>query len=210
MRGQGPTGVKGISYTAAGNGVVGVCDNGAGAYGIWGSSSSGYAGYFSGKVYISGNLNVAGTLSKAAGSFKIDHPLDPANKYLYHSFVESPDMKNIYDGMVTTDGKGDATDALPDWFEALNQDFRYQLTPIGAFTQVMVSRKIKGNTFAIKTDKPDIEVSWQVTGIRHDAYAEAHRIPVEEAKIPSAQGTYLHPVEMGQPAAKHEDSKIIK
>ena len=50
-----------------------------------------------------GNVDVIGTLSKGGGSFKIDHPLDPANKYLYHSFVESPDMKNMYDGNVTTD-----------------------------------------------------------------------------------------------------------
>jgi hypothetical protein len=72
-------------------------------------------------------FDVDGNLSKAGGSFKIDHPLDPANKYLYHSFVESPDMKNIYEGNVTTDGSGLETVTLPDWFEALNRDSRYQL-----------------------------------------------------------------------------------
>jgi hypothetical protein len=56
-----------------------------------------------------GNVDVVGTLSKSGGSFTIDHPTDPANTYLSHSFVESPDMKNIYDGVVTTDGKGFAT-----------------------------------------------------------------------------------------------------
>jgi hypothetical protein len=40
--------------------------------------------------------------------FRIDHPLDPANKYLNHSAVESPDMKNIYDGVVTLDADGEA------------------------------------------------------------------------------------------------------
>ena len=64
-----------------------------------GESSSGYAGYFNGKV------NVTGTLTKAGGSFIIDHPLDPANKYLSHSFVESPDMKNIYDGIAVLDDR---------------------------------------------------------------------------------------------------------
>ena len=34
-------------------------------------------------------------MSKPGGSFKIDHPVDPACKYLYHSFVESPDMMNV-------------------------------------------------------------------------------------------------------------------
>ncbi|NQX33468.1 hypothetical protein [Herbiconiux sp. VKM Ac-2851] len=151
-------------------------------YGLFGSSASpqGYA------LYASGNARVTGTLSKSAGSFQIDHPLDPDNKWLSHSFVESPDMMNVYNGNVTTDAKGDATVTLPDYFEALNRDFRYQLTVIGGgFAQAIVSRKIAKNSFALKTDKPGIEVSWQVTGIRHDSYAEAHPIVVETAKTPA-------------------------
>ena len=140
-----------------------------------------------------GNVHVVGTLSKASGSFKIDHPLDPANKYLYHSFVESPDMMNIYNGNVVTDKRGLATIELPDWFEALNRDFRYQLTVIGQFAQAIVVQKVKNNHFTIKTSKPGVEVSWQVTGIRQDAYANAHRIRVEEVKPPAEQGHYLHP-----------------
>ncbi|MGH9844628.1 MAG: hypothetical protein ACREEM_38400 [Blastocatellia bacterium] len=71
---------------------------------------------------------MVGTLSKGGGSFKIDHPLDPENKYLYHSFVESPDMMNIYNGVVTLDETGQAEVELPDYFSALNRDFRYQFT----------------------------------------------------------------------------------
>ena len=41
-------------------------------------------------------------------------------------------MKNIYDGVVTLDVYGEAEVQLPAWFEALNTDFRYQLTAIGA------------------------------------------------------------------------------
>jgi trimeric autotransporter adhesin len=134
-----------------------------------------------------------GNLSKSGGSFKIDHPLDPANKYLYHSFVESPDMKNVYDGTIVTDGGGHATVALPDWFEALNSDFRYQLTVIGQFAHAIVASEVNHNTFAIRTDKPNVEVSWQVTGIRQDAWANAHRIPVEAEKDKADQGHYLHP-----------------
>jgi hypothetical protein len=144
-------------------------------------------------LHDNGNLTVVGTLSKGAGSFKIDHPQDPLNKYLYHSFVESPDMKNIYDGVVTTDGDGLATVELPQYFEALNRDFRYQLTAVGQFAQAIVSEKIAGNRFTIQTDKPGVEVSWQVTGIRQDAFAEKHRIPVEEAKPAGERGRYLHP-----------------
>ncbi len=143
---------------------------------------------------------VVGTLSKGGGSFMIDHPLDPANKYLYHSFVESPDMKNIYDGTTTTDGAGLATVTLPDWFETLNRDFRYQLTVIGQFAQAIVASKVANNQFRIQTDKPNVEVSWQVTGIRQDAFANANRIPVEVEKAPADRGRYLYPEAIGAPA----------
>ncbi len=145
-------------------------------------------------------VNVVGTLSKGGGSFKIDHPLDPANKYLYHSFVESPDMMNIYNGNATTDGDGLATVTLPDWFESLNRDFRYQLTVIGQFAQAIVASKVANNQFRIQTDKPNVEVSWQVTGIRQDAFANANRIPVEVEKAPADRGRYLYPEAIGQPA----------
>ena len=88
-----------------------------------------------------GDVSVSGTLTKGGGSFKIDHPLDPANKYLSHSFVESPDMMNIYNGNVTTDANGEATVALPAYFAALNRAFRYQLTVIGQFAQAIVATK---------------------------------------------------------------------
>jgi hypothetical protein len=144
-------------------------------------------------LHDNGNLAVVGTLSKGGGSFKIDHPLDPLNRFLQHSFVESPDMKNIYDGMVTTNAEGLAIVELPEWFEALNRDFRYQLTVVGEFAQAVVARKMADNRFTIRTDKPNVEVSWLVTGIRKDAFAEKHRIPVESAKPAAQRGSYLHP-----------------
>ncbi len=172
-----------------------------GTSGPWGYiGSSTYAGYFRGDVNIAGDLNVSGTVSKGGGSFKIDHPLDPANKYLYHSFVESPDMKNIYDGVVTLDANGEAVVQLPDWFQALNRDFRYQLTPIGnSCPDLYIAEKIANNRFKIAGGKPGLEVSWQVTGIRKDAFANAHRIQVEVEKRPEEKGKYLYPEELGYP-----------
>jgi hypothetical protein len=165
-------------------------------------SNGGNCPYFQvdgyGNVWVSGNLSVSGNVNKSSGNFKIDHPLDPANKYLYHSFVESPDMKNVYDGMVVLNKKGEAVVELPDYFEALNQDFRYQLTSIGRFMPLYIATEIKGNKFTIAGGKPGAKVSWQVTGIRHDAYAEAHRIQVEENKTGKERGTYMHP-ELFQP-----------
>jgi trimeric autotransporter adhesin len=151
-----------------------------------------------GTVEIYGNLQVDGSLAKNGGSFKIDDPIAPTEKYLYHSFVESPDMMNIYNGNITTDARGYATVEMPAWFEALNGDFRYQLTSVGVFSQAIVAEEIKDGKFRIRTTKPHVKVSWQVTGVRHDAWANAHRIPTEEDKPEDEQGQYMHPELFGQ------------
>jgi hypothetical protein len=191
-------GVYGESASSDGRGVRGYASASSGAnYGVYGNSNSpsGYAGYFSGRVH------VTGILSKGGGAFKIDHPLDSANQYLYHSFVESPDMKNIYDGVAVLDAQGEAEVQMPAWFEALNRDFRYQLTAVGAAMPTLyVAQEVQGNAFRIAGGAPGMKVSWQVTGIRQDAWANAHRIPVEEAKPAGERGLYLHPVELGQRA----------
>jgi len=194
--------ITGISY-----GVCGHAYDGATAYGIYGyagSATTNYAGYFAGDVH------VTGTLSKGGGSFKIDHPLDPENKYLQHSFVESPDMMNVYNGNIVTDAGGYATVTLPDYFGALNKDFRYQLTVIGSFAQAIIAEEITGNKFTIQTDKPHIKVSWQVTGIRQDKWAEANRIKVEVDKRPEDRGKYLHPEAYNLPVERSIDYENIK
>ena len=201
--GSGTVGVYGVS-TGANSGVYGTTSGGwalngygaAGGTGILTGSAGGWAAWFNGDV------NVDGNLSKNGGSFKIDHPLDPANKYLYHSFVESPDMMNIYNGNVTTNAAGEAVVTLPGWFETLNRDFRYQLTVMGQFAQAIVASEVANHQFSIKTDKPGVKVSWQVTGIRQDVWANAHRIPVEEVKPEKERGFYQHPELYGAPQEK--------
>jgi hypothetical protein len=188
---SGHTAVAGYNHNTSGatgsNGgfFYSASPNGAGVYGL--NTGGGSAGYFA------GNVTVTGTLTKGGGSFKIDDPIDPANKYLSHSFVESPDMMNIYNGNVTTNAKGYATVEMPAWFEALNRDFRYQLTTINSFSRATVAAELKDGKFRIRTSQPNVKVSWQVTGIRHDAWADAHRIPNEEDKPADEQGKYLHP-----------------
>jgi hypothetical protein len=171
-----------------------------GVLGVEPTSGNGYAGYFRGSVRVTGELSVDGNVSKGGGSFKIDHPLDPENKYLYHSFVESPEMMNVYNGNVVLDADGEAVVELPEWFEALNGDYRYQLTCIGGFAQVYIADEIAGNTFRIAGGRPGLKVSWQVTGVRQDAWANANRIPVEVDKPEHERGTYLHPEAHGVPA----------
>ncbi|MFN3413260.1 MAG: hypothetical protein ACK42L_04280, partial [Thermoanaerobaculum sp.] len=101
--------------------------------------------------------------------------LDPEHKYLRHAAIESHEVLNQYSGNVVTDEEGRAVVELPEWFEALNRDFRYQLTVIGRFAQAIVEEKIKNNRFVIRTNMANVEVSWQVTGIRKDPFAETHR-----------------------------------
>jgi len=146
-----------------------------------------------------GDLNVPGRLTKGSGSFMIDHPQAPTEKTLSHSFVESPDMMNVYNGNVTLGADGTATVDLPGYFEALNKDFRYQLTPIGApGPNLYVAEEISGNRFRIAGGTAGMRVSWQVTGVRDDPYARKHRIDVEEDKAPDDRGTYLHPEAYGR------------
>jgi hypothetical protein len=171
-------------------------------YGVYGYAESGgtaYAGYFNGTLH-------ATTATANVKAFKIDHPLDPANKYLYHSSVESADMMNIYNGNVELDGGGKAWVQMPDWFDALNADFRYQLTAIGApGPNLYISEKMSGGRFQIAGGEPGMEVSWQVTGIRHDPVAEAHRIEVEQDKSAEEVGKYLTPEVYGFSATQAVD-----
>jgi len=219
------TGVFGSSGNSFGAGVsgfnttdgIGVSGQTATGLGVFGSSNTGVAvlaqstegtavmgfGDTGLAAEFFGDVSVSGTLTKGGGSFKIDHPLDPANKVLSHSFVESPDMMNIYNGNVTTDANGEATVVLPAYFAALNKDFRYQLTVIGQFAQAMIASEISDNRFQIKTDKPTVKVSWQVTGIRQDAWANKNRIPVEEPKPDRERGYYIHPKLYEQPEERN-------
>ena len=199
------TGVEGSSTT--GNGVGGNSNDGTGVFGsstngtavrgqTFGGGSSALAGKFE------GNVEVTGSLTKGGGSFKIDHPLDPGNKYLYHSFVESPDMMNIYNGNATLDANGEAVVDLPNYC-ALNRDARYLLTAMAApGPSLYIAQKIANNRFKIAGGQAGMEVSWQVTGIRRDAWANKHRIPVEEQKSDAERGFYFHPELFNQPEEK--------
>ena len=189
VEGDGGPGGPGSSYDGVGGNFFGGYggSTNSGGDGIDAQAGSGLAGVFT------GDISVSGAISAGTKDFKIDHPLDPANKYLVHASVESSEMKNIYDGVVVTDAQGEAMVSLPEWFEALNTDFRYQLTVIGQFAQAIVGHEIENRQFQIKTNAPNVKVSWQVTGVRRDAFAKAHPLVVEQEKEARLKGFYVHP-----------------
>lgn len=129
-----------------------------------------------------GNI-FAQSITASQKNFRIDDPLDPGRKYLYHSSVESPDRLDVYNGNVRTDASGFAVVRLPAYFQALNRSFRYQLTVVGrSFAQAIIWKEISRNRFTIRTSQPRVKVSWQVTGIRHDRWSATHPMRVEVRK----------------------------
>jgi len=183
------------SWSTAAGGYADTC---AGMDGFTGNSWSkvpsahNNSAAFNGQVaFASGQMRV-GALSKASGTFTIDHPLDPMNKILNHYFVESPEMVLIYRGVARIGTEGRAEVHLPDYFDALNRNPMIQLTGVGT-SDVFVAEKVKGNRFVIG-GKPGTEVYWTVTGDRKDQSAEITRIimPVEQIKEDDLAGRSLN------------------
>jgi len=224
VSGDGTVGVAGTSNSSNGAGVLATSSDGmalrarcggaglgilseASGIGIVTSNSTSLykailASTFEAATFV-GPVFVHGALFKLGGGFLVDHPTDPANKYLSHSFVESPDRKNVYDGIAVLDPAGEAEVELPEWFGALNRDFRYQLTCLGGHASVFVSQEIEKNRFRISGGAPGLRVSWQVTGIRQDAWAKANPLTPEEAKPEAERGTFLEPALFGEPEEKN-------
>jgi hypothetical protein len=188
-------GVYGSSITGKGvyGAVSGNTSTAIGVYGEGGGAMS-YAGFFLGNVHVTGTCCAA-----SAGTYEIDHPLDPANKYLDQAAVQSSEMKGLYDGVAIMDKDGQATVELPAWFEAVNGEYRYQLTCVGGYAPVYIAEEVQANHFKIAGGKPGLKVSWQVTGVRRDPYAQQHPLQIEREKPMDERGLYLHPELYGQP-----------
>jgi hypothetical protein len=150
-----------------------------------------------GRVVVNGDFTVVG-----AKAFTMDHPLDPANKVLRHAAAESNEVINFYSGNITTDASGKAIVRLPDYFEALNKDARYQLTVIGSFAQAIISKEVSNNQFEIATNQPNVKVSWEVKGVRNDAHMRMQPFVAEEVKSAAERGKYWDPAAHNQPESK--------
>ncbi|GEM_PF-4797165 len=148
-------------------------------------------GFLLATTTIQGNLSVTGSLTKYLSFFVIDHPLDPLHKTLTHAAIESNEMKNIYHGVTVLDKNGEAAIQLPNYFEALNRNFRYQFTSIGVSApNLALLEPIRNHRFKIGGGSAGTKVSWQVTGVRQDAFAVAHPLIVIQKK---ATPGYLYP-----------------
>src|SRR5205823_237908 len=151
--GYSPTG-GGVAGISANIGVEGKCTGpgvGAGVHGH--TDSAGTVGVYGENPAVGGqaarflgDVAVSGTLTAGHKAFRIDHPLDPENKYLNHSSVESPEMLTVYNGVAVTGDDGLAAVKLPGYFQALNRDFTYQLTVMGEFAQAIIASEIEDNS----------------------------------------------------------------
>ncbi|HRI44498.1 MAG TPA: hypothetical protein PLL78_12250 [Fimbriimonadaceae bacterium] len=204
--GGNSNGAQGLANITNGNGIVGICNNGSAAYGVWGLSSTGYAGVFSGTTWVNGSFFAT------SKSFRIDHPKDPLNKYLIHSCVESDERLNVYRGTIQCDARGEAWVELPDYFSALNASPSYQLTCIGGYSNVYIATE-GVNRFKIGGGKPGLRVSWLVQGVRQDPYAKAHPMIVEPEKPEGERGLLQDPKEHGYPESMgitYEKEKVLQ
>ncbi|MGD9790699.1 MAG: hypothetical protein AB7Q00_12120 [Phycisphaerales bacterium] len=202
------TGVYGVAAALSGN-VIGVwgavqspaegatavyatnyAENGLG-FGIFAACASveGYALYADGDIGTSGNK-----------AFMIDHPLDPENRILMHYCNEGPEPTNTYRGNIDLDSSGEATVELPDYFEAINRDPTFQLTPVGApMPTLYIADPVRNNRFRIAGGVPGASVSWAVTATRNDAWQKYRGAPKEIAKPDAWKGRFLSPRALGQP-----------
>lgn len=206
VEGQGFNGTIGLTVQEQGYGVygenmsTGITYNnigvaGLGYIGVWGETNSGGFG-----VYSNGELGSSGFKS-----FMIDHPLDPENKYLKHFCIESPEVLNLYRGVITLDANGNATIEMPNYFEAININYSYNLTAIGSSAPgLFVKEEISNGKFTVSGGNPNMKVSWTVYAQRNDEYAKQYQSAsqVEVEKRDGNKGKYLMPELYNQPREK--------
>ena len=211
LRTNGGNGVLGIGF----NGTVGQTEQSSG-YGIYGENfdniaplgngigvaGKGYYGVLGEDRYQGGQAGAYGMYSNGSlGStgtktFRIDHPKDPENKFLRHFSIESDEVLNVYRGTTVFDATGEAIIALPDYFNDINRNVSYQLTPIGAYMPLFIKEKVNGsNHFVVGGGISGKEVSWSVYAERNDLYLQKNpeQRTVELEKRPQEKGKYLIP-----------------
>ncbi len=223
----GGEGVYGLGTGTSGTGVLAIANVGASPYGVWGVIPTGTSPANTSLAIFGDNqttgANAVGILGQelaapngatryaifsngdfaASGTktFVIDHPLDPANKFLKHFSIESNEVLNIYRGNVTLDANGEGVIQLPSYFDAINNNnYAYSLTPIGQQASVYIKQEVQNKQFTIAGGSPGMKVSWMLSAERNDPYMQQNPQlrDVEVAKTGDASGKYLMPDLYGQ------------
>jgi len=102
---------------------------------------------------------------------------------------------NVYRGNAILNGQGQAIVELPNYFEDININFSYHLTPIGTHADVFVLEEVQDGKFSIGGGVEGMKVSWILYAERNDAYARTYpeKKQVEIEKTERDQGKYLMP-----------------
>jgi len=151
-------------------------------------------------VFSNGDFGASGIKA-----FMIDHPADPENKYLKHFSIESNEVLNVYRGTIILNNNGEANVTLPDYFDLINIDFSYHLTPIGAPAPgLFVKREVSDKSFEIAGGQAGQKVSWTLYAQRNDPYLQKypHAKEVEPMKREGERGSYMRPELFGKPSNK--------
>lgn len=196
-------GGSGVSATATNTGIYayGTDINSTGIYGdggdmgVYGLGFGGVVGEtydpaLGWGVFSFGDFGAIGTKY-----FVIDHPLDPANKYLKHANIESNEILNLYRGTEIFDGSGRAVVNLPNYYDAININPSYQLTPVGAaMPNLYIEQEVTNGRFIVAGGVPGKKVSWQLTAERNDPYMQKYpQKRIMETDKGNDRGKYLMP-----------------
>ncbi|MBL4585577.1 MAG: hypothetical protein JKX84_00760, partial [Flavobacteriales bacterium] len=207
VRGVGFNGVVGETAQSSGNAVYGEnFDNVAPLGNGIGVAGSGFWGVIGQDRYLGAQAGAYGVLANgelgATGvkSFIIDHPTDPENKFLKHFSSESNEVLNIYRGNVTFNANGEAVVSMPDYYDLINRNPSYQLTPIGGFAQLYIKSEMGNGQFVIAGGTEGMKASWTVYSERNDPYLqqypEKRNVVVEKRE--GQKGKYFMPQLYGQ------------
>lgn len=179
----------------------------------WGIGSIGQGGWY-------GMFSVGDSGATGVKTFTIDHPEDPERKILKHFSIESNEVLNMYRGTEIFDANGKAVVNLPDYYDSINKNPSYQLTPIGAaMPNLYIESEISNGKFIIAGGEPNKKVSWQITSERNDPYLKQNPEQREVVVIKEGErnGKYLNPELYGQPKEKgmffnanNENQKVNK
>ncbi len=184
------TGGGGGAFTGTQNGIIGSATNTSGtSIGVLGIGSQW-------GLFANGNSGASGTKS-----FMIDHPLDPANKLLKHYSMESPEVLNFYRGNIILDNNGNGIVQLPNYFKAININYSYTLTPIGAQANTYILEEVnERGQFKISGGNANQKVSWSIYAERNDPSVNLNDFSkaVELNKPQNKIGKYLNPKAYGK------------